>query len=299
MNSGLEFSFKIFFSFKIKFQPSNHTVETGLIGQINWMKIGEIKMKSIEETIKKGVFKTISIGVQPFEIKRLPNGTFITNNSSSVTLFDESFNLLKKIDIKGHAIGCAIHNDKNIYITDYDKHCIYLMDNELNTIKTFGSKGDRMCQLFLPRTIFCENDYLFVSDRLNKRIQILTLDLKYHDTIQLDFYPKSIAVSNTRIGINGSNDKIHFYDLQTKTLKKEYRNINGRISLIDSHFYVLTYKQPQKLFIFDEEGELVDEASVESISEYIEYHYDGFMFSTKDNLFVTSNSGGNVLKFKL
>ena len=283
----------------MEFKPSVYRVEKELIGKFNFIKIGEIKMHLIKKTIQKGVFKKISIGVDPYEIKRLSNGGFITNNYKSVTLFDESFNLLKKIDIDGNLIGCAIHKDKGIYVTDNFKNLIYLMDNNLNIIQTFGSGCDNKDQLLFPCTIFCQNEYLFVSDQLNERIQILTLDLKYHDTIQLDFYPKSIAVSNTRIGINGSNDKIHFYDLQTKTLKKEYRNINGRISLIDSHFYVVTYKQPKKLFIFDEEGELVDESSVESISNHIGNEWDGFMFSTNDYLFVPSYHGKMVLKFNL
>ena len=124
-------------------------------------------MQLIKRTIQKGVFETISIGVKPFEIKRLSNGHFISNNWGSVTLFNESFNQLKKVDFTGHVIGCAIHNDKNIFITDYLKHCIYLMDTELNIIKTFGSKGDRMDQLNGPTTIICQNDYLFVSDSSN------------------------------------------------------------------------------------------------------------------------------------
>ena len=46
---------------------------------------------------------------------------------------------------------------------------------------------------------------------------------------------------------------------------------------------------------------MIDESSVESLSEHIrdEDGWDGFMFLTKDNLFVTSWSERNVLKFKL
>ena len=90
--------------------------------------------------------------------------------------------------------------------------------------------------------------------------------------------------------------KIYFYNIKTKTLKKEYRNICDRINLIDSHFYVITYQPPKKLFIFNQEGELVDESSVESISEYIGHEdgWDCFMFSTNDNLFVLSLSGENT-----
>ena len=263
-------------------------------------------MQSIKKIIRKGVFETISIGVEPLEIKRLSNEAFITNNYQSVTLFDYSFNQLKKVDIEGPSLGCAIYNDKGIYISDFYKDCIYLMDNQLDIMKTFGSNGDCIDQLNGPNTICCHNEYLFVSDEGNKRIQILTLDLKYHDTIKLDFCPESIAVSNTTIGIHGANYKIYFYDLKTKRLKKEYRKINGRISLIDSHFYVVTnrasikfYEEPKKLFIFDEEGELIDEISVESISEHIQSNDDGFMFLTKDYLFVTSHTGEKILKFKL
>ena len=150
------FLFNILSFKKVEFKPSVVKIEKGFIGEIKFDR-----MEFIKKTIKKGVFETISIGVRPHEIKRLSNGTFITNNDESVTLFDESFNLLKKIDIKGHAIGCAIHNDKNIFITDYDNHCIYLMDNQLNIMKTFGSRGPGMNQLFFPRTIFCQNDFLF------------------------------------------------------------------------------------------------------------------------------------------
>ena len=205
---------------------------------------------------------------------------------------------MKKIDIPGYPVGCAIHSDNDFYISDHGNHCIYLINKELNIIKTFGSEGSCMDQFIDPLTIFCQNEYLFVSDSGNKRIQIFTLDLNYHDTIQLNFHPLSIAVSSTTIGIEGS-DKTYFYDIKTKILKKEYPKIDGRISLIDSNFYVAIYKQPKKFVIFDQEGELIDECSVESISEHIQYHRDGFMFSTEDYLFVSSFSGGNVLKFNL
>ena len=284
------FSFK-----KVEFQPSVVKIEKGLIGEIT-----SIKLELIKKTIQKGVFETISIGVDPYEIKNLSNRAIITNNSGSVTLFDESFNQLKKVDIKGHAGGCAIYNDKNIYISDHYKHCIYLMDTDLNIIKTFGSRGRGMNLFNCPLNIFCQNEYLFVSDFGNERIQILTLDFKYHDTIKLDFYPYSIAVSSTTIGINGPNEKIYFYDLKTKTLIKKYeKKCKSRISFIDSHFYVVTWRPPQKLLIFDEEGELIDEASIESISEHIRDYMDGFMFKINDYLFVTSFSQKKILKFKL
>ena len=280
------------------FTPSVVKVEKGLIGEIK----STYKMQLFKKTIQKGVFETISIGVEPYEIKRLSNGKFITNNSKSVTLFDENFKEEKKIHIEGPAFGCAIHNDKGIFITDHENGCIYLMDNELNIIKTFGSKGKGIDQLNGPTTIICQNDYLFVSDLFNRRIQILTLDLKYHDTIELDFHPCSVAASSKTIGmieLSRYPNKIYFYDLKTKKMKKVYQSIDGKICFIDSHFYVVNFNPTKKLLIFDEEGKFVDEARIESIGEHINSSWDGFMFSSKYNLFISSKSGGNVLKFKL
>ena len=269
-------------------------VEKELIGNINCI----YKMQFIKKTIQKGVFEKISIGVSPFGICSLSNGCFISNNSSSITLFNENFKQLIETGIPGHAMGCAVYNDKDIYITDNTKSCIYLMDIELNIKKIFGSKGSGVDQFNYPFTIFCKNEYLFVSDHANKRIQILTLNLEYHDSIQLDFDPVSIAVSSTTIGIHG-NDNTCFYDIKTKILKKKYSDIFGRISLIDSYFYVISCKPPKKLFIFDQEGELVDEACLESISEHItNLYWDGFMFLTNDYLFISSYTGKKVLKFK-
>ena len=176
------------------------------------------KIQLIKKTIEKGVFEIISIGEHSLDTRRLSNGNFISSNKKSVTLLDENFKQVKKIEMTN--FGCAIHNDKDIYITDFENSCIYLMDHELNIIKTFGSEGDGMDQLYGPESIFCQNDYLFVSDYLNKRIQILTLDFKYLDTIHLDFLPWSIAVSSTTIGINGLDKKMRFYDIKTKKMKK-------------------------------------------------------------------------------
>ena len=90
---------------------------------------------------------------------------------------------------------------------------------------------------------------------------------------------------------------IYFYDLETKTLKKEYVGIGGRISLIDSHFYVITH---EKFFIFNQEGELTDEICFRSkIGNFIKTSYDGFMFPTNGYLFISSHTKAKVLKFKL
>ena len=268
-------------------------------------------MDEIKKAIQIGDFEPINAHGNPYEIRRLSNEFFLTSNLNSIQLFDSrTFTPLRwrKVNAK----GCAVYNDKNIYISDSYKNCISLINFDGNKefskeIKSFGSQGSDDEQLNNPSTIFCENEYLYVSDNKNKRIQILTLDLIYDDTIQLNFEPQSIAVSSTTIGIVGQTlighkgkYDLYFYDIKTKSLKNEYKNLRGRISLIGSYFYVVTSKPSTKVFIFDKEGDLIDEASIaESIKPYINCLNDGFMFSTTSYLFVASYTGEKFLKFKL
>ena len=258
-----------------------------------------MRSQKIKKLIQKGDFETISIGVSSKEMYRLLDGCFISSNFVSITLFDENFNQLKKIDVPGSVYGCAVHYKKGIYVTDYTKCCIYMMDNQLNMIKTFGKKGSSMNQLEYPTSICCQDDYVYVCDSCNKRIQIFTLDLKYHDTIQLVFRPCFIAVSCTTIAICVESKKgIHFYDIKTKELKKKYSDIDGRISVIDSYFYVISGMRI--LYVFDNEGDLIDETSVEKLKDFIRGNgeWDGFMLSTEDYLLFLSYYNENVLKFK-
>ena len=263
-----------------------------MIGKI----ICNYKMHLIKNTIQNGAFETISIDIAPQEIRRLSNGCFISSCTDSITIFDDSFKQLKQIDLD-YAVGCAIHNDKNIYITDYDKCCIYLMDNQLKMIKKFGCKGSTMNQFNIPLSICMKDEFLYVCDLGNKRIQILKLNFEYHETIQLDFYPQFIEISNTTIAICGSQG-IYFYDKRTKQLKKKYPAILSRISLIDFNFYVISGTLVKNLFIFDHEGELIDEVILENLRDTIVNFYDGYILSTEDYLLVLSNNGEKFLKYK-
>ena len=270
------------------------------IGEINC----DSKLQKIKKSIQKSDFETISIGVSPKEMCRLSNGYFISSNFGSATIFDENFNQLKKVNIPGSAYGCAVHDEKGIYITDFHKSCIYLMDHQLNMIKTFDTKCSSMNQLEYPSSICFQDEHFYVSDQKNNRIQILTSDLKYHDTIRLNFEPSSIAVSRATIGVSDEfNNGIYFYDTKTKELKKKYPNFKGRISVIDSNFYVFSFSclAPNILYVFDNDGELIDETSLEKLKDYISSsrRWDGFMLSTEDFLIILSYSDKKVLKFKL
>ena len=65
-------------------------------------------------------------------------------------------------------------------------HSMWPFDLNLNQLKQFGSQGSGNNQLNYPFGFCCHGDYVYICDYNNKRIQILTLDFDYVNTIQLD-----------------------------------------------------------------------------------------------------------------
>ena len=69
-----------------------------------------------------------------------------------------------------------------------------------------------------PNGLCCHGDYLYICDSDNKRIQILTLDLEYSNTIQLDGLPIRVQTSETTIGVSFYGGATFFFDLKTRAL---------------------------------------------------------------------------------
>ena len=144
--------------------------------------------------------------------------------------------------------GVAILSDTNeLIVTDYFKSCIYTMDFDLKIKKQFGSCGTDKNQFCNPFSVSIQDNSLYVSDSGNNRIQILNADFHFVDTIKLSYKPYSVKVSDTRIGVCGSNG-VYIYDKNTFKLKEQYLNVIGRISYISSTncFYVISYAPLKK-----------------------------------------------------
>ena len=199
----------------------------------------------------------------------MPNGTILATTNYSIQLFDEQFKEIKQID--STAIGCAINTTKNeIYISNEKNNCIDTFDLNLNKIKTFGSKGSENSQFNDIGRMYWKNSKLFVLDAGNKRIQIFDIETNFIDSIKLDYRPSSIAVSDKTIGVCG-NTGTFFYDTETKNLEYEFKNQIGSLSMIDSIFYLASYKPtPKKVFCFNPNGKFLMEINVcDKLSNYL------------------------------
>ena len=253
---------------------------------------------NVLQILKNVDFKPIPIDFNAYEMCFLPNGYLVSANIGSVTLFDEDFKLIQQIEIP-LPVGCAWSRRNHIYVSDYNDHCVYKMDLNLNILKTVGTFGYEENQFKNPLCICLENERLYVCDHNNYRIKILNLDLESVDTIKLTCKPYSVRASERTLCVQGSTGT-YFYDLYTKSLIKQYQSVYGRVSYVNSTYLVASYDQVKKVYCFDNKGQQIDVLNLsKKLSEFIAEWSDGCILCSKTQLIVSSHSEKMILKFDL
>jgi hypothetical protein len=269
-----------------------------MIGEIVYNNYNNMfNNEQINETIKKAENpQEIMNNIRVYDICILPNGRILSTNVESVIIFDKNFKVIKKINLR-LPIGCAFNDKNEIYVSDFNNHCIHVMNFDLEKIKSFGSLGSGTYQLKNPFSICFKNDFLYVCDCGNLRIQIFDVNFKFYSTIKLDYLPFTIKVSDKTIAICGSNGS-YFYDLETRVLKKKYFNLIGRINYLNSYFYVVSYSPEKKIICYDDNANLIEEIKLnEILNDKLRNYWDFCIFCFKNDLYLTSLSCSKILKF--
>jgi hypothetical protein len=169
--------------------------------------------------------------------------------------------------------GITFNKDnKCLYVTDRLKLCIYMLDSNLNFIKSFGTHGKGNNHFNQPLGLCCKGDMLYICDYGNKRVQILSCNLEHIDSMQLDYWPESIKISDSTICISG-HQEINFYDLETRTLKEHFSNVYGRLSRKDSRFYVRNNGSDKKIHCFGEDKDTSIIRNLRISDSYKEWDY--------------------------
>ena len=253
------------------------------------------KFNKMKETLLNGKFEFFIERVSsPLSLIVLPNGNLVCGTECMVKLLNEELKVMKTKCTEGHGY-CALNRRNQIYVSISQKNIIILFDLNLNELKRFGSPGSENNQFNWPSGLFCRDDYLYICDYANQRIQILTLDFEYVNTIQTDGNtPRIIQISETSIGVS-CNEVTLFYDLKTRILKYKYNYGTFNISYIDSIFCSSNY-QKRKFYFFNSDGNFIEEIP---INKNICYHMSwtsGSLCKYKDNLFMITKSP-NLLRF--
>jgi hypothetical protein len=280
------------------------------------------------ERVENENYKSFKLDIAPsLDLCLLPNGHFCYAAFYSITIYDQSFNIVNRVnrineeenklffDINSnefedddpsqiHLNGVAFNKRNEIYVSDSIHDCILMMDFNLNLIKSFGTTGEENDQFRLPYGLCCKNDRLYVCDFHNTRIQIFSLDIEYIDTIKLNCRPQSLGISDSTIGIESFNG-VYFYDLETKELKKQYVDLDaldnmdkdGKIHQIDSYFFYINLND-EKISCFDKDGVLIKDILFEESNEWQPYFWDGcILFSKFDANFTYASNEIFYYKF--
>ena len=262
--------------------------------QLDKKFIGEIafeysKTYKIKRVLMNGKLETIQLAANGVSLIALPNGNLVYGTFNSVFLLNENFEQIKRVSTGGSSC-CALNHRNEIYVSVDGKNCIILLDSNLNQLKKFGSKGARNNQLSNQMGLCCHNDYLYICDYGNKRIQILTLDFEYSSTIQLDGNsPIRIQTSETTIAVS-CNFTTLFYDLKTRGLKYKYNYGTLNLNYIASIFCALNFSL-KKFYFFDSDGTFVEEKAFHEKLILSNSWPSGTMCKYKDQLYMTDYSG--------
>ena len=259
--------------------------------------LSQYRYKKRKETLLNGKFELIQVAGKPTSLISLPNGNLVCSTTGSVILLDENIKEIKSVSTGG--INCCDLNRRNeIYVSVQDKRCIIWFDLNLNKLNQFGSEGAGNNQFNYPWGLCCHGDYLFICDSENMRIQILTLDFDYVNTIQQPYgvRPYYVQTSETTIGVC-CGGATFFFDLKTRVLKFKHNNYaTHSISYISSIFYGSNYYE-KKFYFFDSDGNFKEEMAMnERLSPHITYWTDGFC-RHKDILYLADNKQSKILKF--
>ena len=141
-------------------------------------------------------------------------------NNKRIQIFSETGNYLNQF---GHQhlirpFGILIHQD-SIYVTDIDQHAIFLFKLPgLTPVKRVGKKGSGNDKFNYPRQLaISPNQHLYVADQYNNRIQILSEDLAFQDSLrhQTMTRPVDVKFTNNEMFVlcRENNPCIHVFTL--------------------------------------------------------------------------------------
>ncbi len=106
----------------------------------------------------------------------------VTDYSGDVLVFDKKGEQIRSISKSKHGFGSiygvAVDKEDNIYVCDDGKHCVYKFNKRGDLLKRFGTYGSGPKELNNPRGIAVAGDQVFVCDRRNNRVQVLTTELE-------------------------------------------------------------------------------------------------------------------------
>jgi hypothetical protein len=258
------------------------------------------------EIIEKLKKKKLHHEIIPFQIEPIVDfcvagNNFYVSHQNIIIKYDENFNEIKRIELIDDNVfacyGISVSKTDRIYITDCVRHVIHRLDLDLVRNRTFGGYGMLEESEFInPKGICCKDRYLCVCDYGNQRINLMNLDFKSFNVIQLKAHPENVRIVGQTMGVTTSHG-LYFYDLNTAIVKFIDERIKGVISEMDSYFFVTAF-EPVKMFLcFDSNGKFIEEIDINKANVNICCENDGNLVCHNKCMYMLSSSKNRILKF--
>ena len=118
------------------------------------------------------------------------------------------------------------HDARAVYVVDADDHAIRIFSKEGVYSGSFGRRGQGPGEFDSPADLDIRDNRIYVSDRFNKRIQILDGSGKYMGGFRVSFSPDQICVledgkivvSHLPLGAGGPEPMVHCFSGEGRLL---------------------------------------------------------------------------------
>lgn len=239
-------------------------------------------------------FDFIETPLNPFTVCELPNKKLLAvevevdAEEAVLKCYNEDLKKFTLINAKSvhYPFDIAINEDGQTYISDKYAN-VSLFDIRFQLLKNYGrSPGSSILKLKIPKGISYKNGLLFICDSLDQKIVILNKELKYKKSINLDYSPQQIKVTDYCVCIL-SEEFLYFYETDFK-LKHQYKFTNefrSRVFEIDSYFYQFTSK-PDEIHCYDIYGILLHKFSIQHRFRLPHFDFGSFLFIHKQQLYL-------------
>ena len=205
-------------------------------------------------------------------------------------------------------VGICISQNK-VFVTVWNGNCINMYELEGKLIKSVGSEGNGEAQFKHPYGLDVSdgNNNIYVCDRYNHRIQILTKELKYHSMLGIDLlkYPNDVKVTRDRVLVLAENDPCMFLfnsdhvltnRLITRGVGKQ-TNFPSRFDIDREYNIIMSDYLNHCVYVFNQEGEQIHKFGKEGqvIGEF--YHPCGIALDNTGHIIVVCRKNINCLQF--
>ena len=209
---------------------------------------------------------------------------------------------LSQIGNKGYLYDIALTSKGNIYISNFNNHCIYMYTPAGELISQFGECGSKPGQLYFPMGLAVnKKGHLFVTELFNHRVSVFSEDGLFLYSFgsagsgEGQFrYPRYLCIApnglvyitdNTR-----NNNRVQVFQQNGQFVRQFGNNIvkdpHGIAATSDGHIVVASL-DANKVSIFTPDGQCVREVTDIGLNYphgvAVDNELEGFIFVADDN----------------